>query len=468
LSGQETRRLARAIEEARSPAEKYSLTQDRLSKALAKGGIDQATYNRLLDAAKTKQDAANRSLENSATAHAKNNTAMQYGIGKLKGLAAAYIGVELLTKSISLAIDAEQAAASFEVLTGSVEDSTRLLEDLRRFSDVTPLSTSGVRDAARTMLGFNVPLEDVMDNLKMLGDITGGNEQRFNSLTLAFSQVSAAGRLMGQDVNQMIDAGFNPLQEISRKTGESLVDLKKRMEDGAISSLEVRDAFVSATGEGGKFNGMTEKLADTMGGRLAIAMGDLEKAGTKLGQTFEPLVISLTDLFDAGISKVSVLLDLVEKLVDGIRFVGASAADMKGAVNGVFTLDPETAAKFEAKPLQNIDKLLFEIDAREKKRMQELEDAAWIRMAPATRDPSSPQYKARVEAERKAAEASKERSAGVSVGVLASAVGEAIAANGDAFQPKDLLVPTPGEQLIADSVDKAVEAIRDNQFTRIR
>lgn len=441
------------------------MTQDRLSKALAKGGIDQATYNRLLDAAKTKQDAANRSIENSATAHAKNNTAMQYGIGKLKGLAAAYISFELFRKTISLAIDAEQAAASFEVLTGSVEESTRLLEDLRRFSDVTPLSTSGVRDAARTMLGFNVPLEDVMDNLKMLGDITGGNEQRFNSLTLAFSQVSAAGRLMGQDVNQMIDAGFNPLQEISRKTGESLVDLKKRMEDGAISSLEVRDAFVSATGEGGKFNGMTEKLADTMGGRLAIAMGDLEKAGTKLGETFSPIVIDLTEGFESSVSAIDVAIRMVEKLVDGLRLIGAAGKDASVILTAIAkgeTYETQTT------PIDNVTKLLDEVAARDKKREEELYAAAWRRMAPATRDPSSPEYKARIEAERKAAEASKERSSGVSVGVLASAVGEAIAANGDAFQPKDLLVPTPGEQLIADSVDKAVEAIRDNQFTRIR
>ena len=54
-----------------------------------------------------------------------------------------------------------------------------------------------------------------------------GNNEKFSSMTLAFAQMSAAGRLMGQDLNQMINAGFNPLQVISEKTGKSIAVLKK-------------------------------------------------------------------------------------------------------------------------------------------------------------------------------------------------------------------------------------------------
>src|SRR5690606_1359574 len=161
----------------------------------------------------------------------------------------------------------EQASAAFEVLTGSVNNARVMMQQVRDFSDVSPLTFSGAQAAAKQMLAFNIPVQDVARNLKMLGDISGGNQQRFDMLTLAFSQMSAAGRMMGQDLLQMINAGFNPLQEISRKTGESLVDLKKRMEDGKISSQEITDAFVSATSEGGRFHGLTERLAQTMGGK---------------------------------------------------------------------------------------------------------------------------------------------------------------------------------------------------------
>jgi tape measure domain-containing protein len=465
LSGQETRRLSRAIEEARTPAEKYSLTQDRLNKALQKGGIDQSTYNRLLDAAKTKQEAATKSLENATRAHGASSNAVGMAITRLKGLAAAYVGFGTVKKSISLAIDAEQASASFEVLTGSIEDSTRLLSELRHFSDVTPLSTVGVRDAAKLMLSFNIPLEQVMENLKMLGDISGGSQQRFDSLTLAFAQMSAAGRLMGQDVLQMINAGFNPLQEISRKTGESMLELKKRMEDGAISSLEVRDAFMSATSEGGKYNGMMDRLAETMGGKLAVAMGQLEKAGIQLGQALSPLVIDLTNGFDQGISKVQILVGMVEAMVDGFRMMTAAAKDafvVIKAIGSGQTYETMTQS------VDHVRKLLDEIGERDRKRQEQLEIEARMRMNPATLDPSSPEYKEREERERAAAAAALETTQSTSIGVLASQIGDAISQSGAAFQQRDLLVPTAGEIIIAEAVQDAVDAIKENKFSRIR
>ena len=51
----------------------------------------------------------------------------------------------------------------------------------------------------------------------------------------------------------MINAGFNPLQEMAKKTGKSVGELKEEMEKDAISADMVADAFASATAEGGQF-----------------------------------------------------------------------------------------------------------------------------------------------------------------------------------------------------------------------
>jgi hypothetical protein len=71
---------------------------------------------------------------------------------------------------------------------------------------------------------------------------------------------------MGQDLLQMVNAGFNPLQEISRRTGIDIIDLKKRMEDGAISAKMVEDAFKSAAGPTGRFGGMMDRMGKTATG----------------------------------------------------------------------------------------------------------------------------------------------------------------------------------------------------------
>ena len=86
------------------------------------------------------------------------------------------------------------------------------MSQVREYAKISPLEFSDVTQATQMMLGFNIEVEKVPRYLQAIGDVSMGDTQRFNSLTLAFSQMSAAGKLMGQDLNQMINAGFNPLQ----------------------------------------------------------------------------------------------------------------------------------------------------------------------------------------------------------------------------------------------------------------
>ena len=130
-----------------------------------------------------------------------------------------------------------------------------------------------------------------MPNLKALGDIAMGDRNKLNSLTLAFSQMTASGRLMGQDLLQMINAGFNPLSEISRKTGKSIGVLKEEMEKGKISAEMVTQAFYSATQAGGQFHGMTEKMGQTAAGKWSTLLGLAGDLLFRLYGIIEPLVI---------------------------------------------------------------------------------------------------------------------------------------------------------------------------------
>ena len=105
-----------------------------------------------------------------------------------------------------------------------------MFKDIREFAVNTPMMLKDLASGAQTMLAFNIEAEKVMPMLRAIGDISMGDAQKFNSLTLAFSQMSATGKLMGQDLLQMINAGFNPLSVISEKTGKSIGELKEEME----------------------------------------------------------------------------------------------------------------------------------------------------------------------------------------------------------------------------------------------
>lgn len=102
-------------------------------------------------------------------------------------------------------------------------------------------------DATRTLMSFGLGTQDEQRYMATLGDVAQGDKEKFSSLSLAFVQVSSAGKLTGQDLLQMINAGFNPLEEISRKTGKSIGELKEEMSQGAISAQMVAQAFESTT-----------------------------------------------------------------------------------------------------------------------------------------------------------------------------------------------------------------------------
>lgn len=163
----------------------------------------------------------------------------------------------------------EQYITSFGTMLGSAEEATKLVNNLKKMGAKTPFETSDLAKASQTLLAFGTSAEDLLPTLQMLGDVSQGNKERFDSLTLAFAQVGSAGKLSGQDLLQFVNAGFNPLNEISKMTGESMAELKERMSAGGVSAEEVAEAFKHATSEGGQFYQAMEAQSQTFNGQMS-------------------------------------------------------------------------------------------------------------------------------------------------------------------------------------------------------
>lgn len=210
------------------------------------------------------------------------------------------------SKASALARESEQVNVAFEVMMGSATKAHAMIAEITELANVTPFTRTELLDSAKLMLNFGIANEKILPNLKMIGDISGGNAVKMHLMTLAFSQSSAAGRLMGQDLLQMINAGFNPLQEISKKTGLSMAVLKDKMEKGAISTNMVEAAFKDATTEGGRFFGMMDKQSQTFEGRLSTLRDKAEIWATFVGQKLNE---KLSPILDKSI-------ELLDRLVD--------------------------------------------------------------------------------------------------------------------------------------------------------
>ena len=207
-----------------------------------------------------------------------------------KKLLGGYSIKEFLSSMIRVRGEFQSMQTAIETMVGK-DVAGQLIPQIKELAKISPLTMSDMVGAEKMMLGFNIQAEDTIKYLKAISDISMGESSKFNSLTLAFSQMSAAGKLMGQDLNQMINAGINALQIISEKTGKSIATLKDEMSKGAVSAEMVQQAFIDATSAGGKFYNMSENASKTINGQLSMMQDALDSVFNELGTKSESVIM---------------------------------------------------------------------------------------------------------------------------------------------------------------------------------
>lgn len=239
-------------------------------------------------------------------------------------------GIGVVSK---LGMETEKTSVAFNVLVGNEEKAAKMLGEINKYADNTLWDRSTTQSAAQTMLGFGVSTETVVDDLKMLGDVAQGDKNRLQQLALVFGQISAAGKLQGQDLLQLINAGYNPLLDISAQTGKSVAQLKDDMSKGLVTFDMVRAAFQRATGEGGKFNNMTERIAQTSYGAFEQLKGKLISTLLELYNIIQPLIIPVLNALGKGLDYISKVADWASQHLNTLIPVFAGLAAGIAAYN---------------------------------------------------------------------------------------------------------------------------------------
>lgn len=232
----------------------------------------------------------------------------------------------------------EQTMLSFEVMTGSKEKASALQKELKALADISPMVDSAIYGGGKMLLNYGIEAEKVGGYLNLLGDISAGDADRFQRLAYVFGQVSAQTRLQGGDLRQMIDAGFNPLNEMVKTTGKSYEQLKDDMGKGKISFDMVVGAMKAVTSEGGRFNNMMERQAQTVGGMESTLEGTLQSGMFGLFQRMSPV---LKDILGASVEVAQSFADWItpkqSEILSGQR--GEMMALFEVLKNGNIPLD---------------------------------------------------------------------------------------------------------------------------------
>lgn len=282
-------------------------------------------------------------------------------------------------KGIDYNATIEQMQTSFEVMTGSAEKAAEVVERLRVMGAETPFETTDLVNITQLLMQYGFTADDAIEKMSMLGDIAQGNKEAMNSIALGYAQMSSAGKVNLQDIKQMINGGFNPLQEISERTGESMASLYDRISKGTMTIDEITQSMVHATSEGGKFYQSMEKQSQTLSGQLATLkdntdslLGSLtEGFGEDLRGNLLPLANNMIGELQEAFSARGTqgLLDAASEMIpnlvtmltggfeDGIEAVGKW---LPKGVQGLMKALPE-AIQDAGKVTSEITNVLFEM-----------------------------------------------------------------------------------------------------------
>lgn len=296
-----------------------------------------------------------------------NESGFNSGISKLGGIAKKGAGVAVaavgaVTAALGAGVVAgvkynasiESYQTSFGVMTGSAEKAAEVIDKLKKVGAETPFELPDLADTTQLLMNYGFSADEAMDKMMMLGDISQGSAEKMSRIATAYGQMSSAGKVSLEDVKQMIEAGFNPLQEISESTGESMASLYDRISNGTISVDEITASMQRATSEGGKYFQSMEKQSQTFSGLISTLKDNAQQL---LGEVVKPISDGLTEsLLPAAISAI-------EQLTQGFEENGVSGMIQAAGniVNGLFTGMMENAPLLISTGMELLNQFLLGI-----------------------------------------------------------------------------------------------------------
>lgn len=317
LSAEKVRLTRKEISDTKDKLKELKEAQDKAKAAFEAGEISKDTYKAISrEVMETKSDLTELKKEGKeAYKELANTSAVTTGISKigtaakgagsigltaLKGIGTAFVGLTaaagagvaaVAKMGIEYNAQMQTYQTAFTTMLKGDEDAAKaLVNSLKTTAAETPLAMADLADATQVLLAFGSTADQIPDQIKRLGDVAQGDAQKLNTMATAFGRIQSNGYASLEEINMMIDQGFNPLQIIADKTGESMADVRKRVSEGAVSFEEISEALQTATNEGGQFYNAMENQSKTFEGQMSTLKDNVSAlAGSLTSDLFTTL-----------------------------------------------------------------------------------------------------------------------------------------------------------------------------------
>lgn len=269
------------------------------------------------------------------------NEEMLKSVAKWSGVATVAFGA-MGVAAIKAAGDMEQTRVAFDTMLGSAERGGAFLKDLYDFAKRTPFTITSVEEAGKKLLAYNIQQQEVLPTLKTLGDLAAGvGTDKFPQLVLAYGQVRAAGKLFGTELRQFTETGIPLITALAEHFGVAEAEIRGMVERGEVGFNDVKVALGTLTEEGGKFENLMGKQAETLGGMVSNLQDSWTLFMRSQGQQFlefaKVIVGGLTNI----ITRVQEWSEANPRLSSTLFGVAGGAVALTAAISGGLLILPK-------------------------------------------------------------------------------------------------------------------------------
>jgi len=206
------------------------------------------------------------------------------GSGLTAGLTVPILG--LVAAGVKYNATNENVVTSLTTLLGTEKKAAAMTQKIKELADRAPFSFPELANTTQKLLAYGIQEKDVIKITSQLGDVSLGNKENMEGMGIALAQVAAKGKLQTEELYQLQERGWNPLEQIMAKTGETSEEVRARLEKGEITYKELAEALEIATKKGGKFYKGMENASKTFTGQISILQSKLSEF---LGDITKPL-----------------------------------------------------------------------------------------------------------------------------------------------------------------------------------
>lgn len=230
--------------------------------------------------------------------------------------------------AIKLAANVETTRVQFEVLTKSADKANQLLGEITDLAASTPFQKMELADAGRKLLAFGSSADQVVGQLRQIGDIAALTGINVSELAEIYGKAQVQGRLFAEDINQLTGRGIPIIEELAKQFGVSTEEVKKLVSEGRVGFAQLEEAFADMTSQGGLFENGMAKLSETTAGKLSTLKDNLTEIAVTIGEQVLPAVNRMVDTMLEAFRAGGPLSRSIETLIDKLALM----ADMVNSI----------------------------------------------------------------------------------------------------------------------------------------